>query len=324
MSQEPVALIVSDPSFTLTYDAIAAGLARRGVRAVLVDTAAFPLGIQIEQRVDGGALTVGGERIDARQICGVWVKLMREAAVPDAWPASMADAVRYECRVAIRAFLGALDGAVMVNPIHVDVRVAMDKPYQLRVARAEGLNVAETLVTNDPAVARAAVSGDPSGWVCKLQTGVAPDGSMVFTQRLSEAALGRLDSLSACPMILQRWIPKRREIRVAWVDGACFAGALPGQKGGQDVVDWRVGQPGTVTWERAEVPPDVAAATARLMARLGLRYGGVDFIEDHDGRWWFLEVNPAGEWGMLEAELGLPIGDALAGLLTSGLRCAAS
>ena len=30
------------------------------------------------------------------------------------------------------------------------------------------------------------------------------------------------------------------------------------------------------------------------------------------------------EFTKLEAELGLPIGDALAGLLTSGLRCAAS
>jgi hypothetical protein len=29
----------------------------------------------------------------------------------------------------------------------------------------------------------------------------------------------------------------------------------------------------------------------------------------------FLEVNPSGEWGMLERDLGLPIADAIAGAL---------
>ena len=34
----------------------------------------------------------------------------------------------------------------------------------------------------------------------------------------------------------------------------------------------------------------------------------------------FLEVNPAGEWGWLERDLGYPIGDALAEALVAGLE----
>jgi D-alanine-D-alanine ligase-like ATP-grasp enzyme len=45
--------------------------------------------------------------------------------------------------------------------------------------------------------------------------------------------------------------------------------------------------------------------------RLGLRFGGIDLLVDADGRHWFCELNPNGEWGWLQAA-GLPIADAVA------------
>ncbi|NEO45670.1 MAG: MvdC family ATP-grasp ribosomal peptide maturase, partial [Moorea sp. SIO4A3] len=36
-----------------------------------------------------------------------------------------------------------------------------------------------------------------------------------------------------------------------------------------------------------------------------------------DGEYVFLEVNPTGEWGMLERDLGYPISDAIADALLS-------
>ena len=49
-----------------------------------------------------------------------------------------------------------------------------------------------------------------------------------------------------------------------------------------------------------------------LMEELGLRFGAVDLIRRPDGGHVFLEINPTGEWGMLEKDLGLPISEALA------------
>lgn len=312
----PVALLLTCPEYTLTTDAVARGLVARGVRPLPVYSEAFPMQLGIRQRLDGVELIVDGEVIDGRDVRGVWVKHMRPPALPDAWPEEVRRSVAAESRTAWEAALRSLDHATWVNPLDVGDRVAHDKPLQLRVAREVGLGVPETLITNDPAAARALVADDPAAWVTKLQTSVAAGATP--TRRLTPAALAALDRLQSCPMILQRWVPKRRELRVAWVAGRALCGALDGVVDGRPVEDWRALPPDATPWRHAELPDDVAHALDRLMARLGLLYGGVDLIEDLDGRWWFLEVNTAGEWGMLEAELGLPIGDALAEVLARG------
>lgn len=51
------------------------------------------------------------------------------------------------------------------------------------------------------------------------------------------------------------------------------------------------------------------------MSSLQLRQGAIDMIVTPTGEHVFLEVNPTGEWGMLEAELELPISTALADAL---------
>jgi hypothetical protein len=52
-----------------------------------------------------------------------------------------------------------------------------------------------------------------------------------------------------------------------------------------------------------------------LMAGLGLVFGAADLICTPSGEHVFLEVNPGGEWGMLERDLDLPISEAIAAAL---------
>ena len=48
------------------------------------------------------------------------------------------------------------------------------------------------------------------------------------------------------------------------------------------------------------------------MEHLQLSFGAIDLIVQPDGQYVFLEVNPVGEWGMLEKDLDLPISRAIA------------
>ena len=82
-----------------------------------------------------------------------------------------------------------------------------------------------------------------------------------------------------------------------------------------DGVDWRRG---AGHWERATVPPETAAALGRFMARAGLDIGSIDLMLPDDGPPVFLEVNPGGEWGMLQHALGFDIAGAIAALLVAG------
>jgi hypothetical protein len=52
------------------------------------------------------------------------------------------------------------------------------------------------------------------------------------------------------------------------------------------------------------------------MAESGLLMASMDFSVDRDGRYYFLESNPAGgQYGWLEARTGLRLTEAVAGLL---------
>jgi glutathione synthase/RimK-type ligase-like ATP-grasp enzyme len=53
-----------------------------------------------------------------------------------------------------------------------------------------------------------------------------------------------------------------------------------------------------------------------MLVRLGLSFGAFDLIETPSGEYIFLEINPVGEWGMLERDLDYPIADTIAKLLT--------
>ena len=52
-----------------------------------------------------------------------------------------------------------------------------------------------------------------------------------------------------------------------------------------------------------------------LLRVLHIDSGMVDLIENLEGEYVFLEVNPSGEWGMMERDAGLPISEALADTL---------
>ena len=49
---------------------------------------------------------------------------------------------------------------------------------------------------------------------------------------------------------------------------------------------------------------------------MGLSFACYDFIVDDDDQVYFLEVNSAGQWMWLEDELGLPISNRIAKILT--------
>ncbi len=69
---------------------------------------------------------------------------------------------------------------------------------------------------------------------------------------------------------------------------------------------------------RTILPNDVAKRCVDLVAQCGLTYGAIDLILTPDGRYVFLELNSAGEYGWIEEMSGLPISEAIADFLMAG------
>ena len=142
----------------------------------------------------------------------------------------------------------------------------------------------------------------------------------MFTRTVTEEDFAEIDGLRHCPMVFQEKIPKHVELRVTVVGDELFVASIDCRKAGVPVDDWRRAASGVAArFERDQVPPPVRDAVLQLMKTFGLVYGAIDIIRTPDGRHVFLEINPAGEWGWIHTEVGLPIADALADVLTGAV-----
>jgi len=319
-------LLLTHSGDLFTIDRVAAALSRRGVRSFRLDTDAFPARVHITSEDPGPGLrarvTDGDATVHTDEIASVWARRLWPPRLDaDLDPQHLATCVQ-ETRAALYGFLSILDDRPWVNPMEAD-RQASCKLRQLRIARDVGLPLPRTCVTNDPARVRRFWDEVEGRMVAKMLTAVctnmAGDGPVVHTHHVLAEDLDALDDLGHCPMVFQEAVPKEAELRVAMVDGDAFTGLIRAP----DRADWRdVGDEADapLAWEHGAPQPATLDALRRLMDRLGLVYGGVDLVRTPDGREVFLEVNPGGEWGMLERDLDLPISERLAACLARPLE----
>ncbi|MCY1005862.1 MvdC family ATP-grasp ribosomal peptide maturase [Nannocystis pusilla] len=304
-------LLLSHSGEPMCTDAVAGALARRGAQAVRLDTDDFPtaLALRGELGFPGARGLVLGDRplvADA-----VWLWRLWPARLDERLTDEHREAARRESFAALRGLLDLLPRVPWIDALDVG-RAADDKARQLRLACDLGLAIPPTLITADPAAAREFFVAQAGQVVAKLQTPLRQSmaGGGLPTRLLRRDDLDALAGLRHCPMVFQRYVPKAMELRIAWVDGRALVGALDGAACG---VDWRYEC--SASWQPHDLPEPVHRRLAALMTRLGLRQGAIDMIVTPSGEYVFLEVNPTGEWMMLEKELGLPISDALAAAL---------
>lgn len=313
-------LTYSEDHFTV--DRVAEALIDRGARPIRIDTDQYPKRVQFTAELLNGRPThVIRDRemkIASDEVRAVWLRHVASPNMSEALDPQYKDMCRRESQLTLRMMLGSLSDVRWVNDPTRTAHAEM-KLRQLGVARSVGLRVPKTLVSNDPLLVREFFGRLSGKVVAKLLTGggEGPDGTpmVLFTNEVSADDLIEADALRHCPMVFQERIPKRRELRVVFVNGRFFVGAVDASGSEAGKTDWRLAKPEECQWEVIDLPSTVARNTTALMEQLGLVFGAIDMIETPDGEHVFLEVNPSGEWGMLERDLSLPISEAIADAL---------
>lgn len=307
-------VLLSHRADHFTIDKVAQGVADAGFFPLRIDTDAFPESRSLSVEASGPVWFDDGaraHRLDGAR--GVWTRRV--------WPGPHASASHVHRLACQAACVEQLTGALLhlrfarwVNPWSAQV-AAESKLLQLREAAKVGLRVPPTLVTNDAREVKAfAKRHGPlvTKLLVPLSQSMAGDGPFFYTTRVDLKNGAGLEGLKAAPQIFQPLLEKRSELRVIAVDGKLFTGAIDTQSVPHARLDWRrATSADSAQWTRAQLPAKAAAATLKLMRVLGLVYGAFDFIVPKVGAPWFLEVNPAGEWGFLERDLGFPIAAAI-------------
>ena len=206
---------------------------------------------------------------------------------------------------------GLLKAQWMNNPQNDDL--AHRKVYQLRIAQEVGLSIPDTLVTNSPESAKKFIDKQGVGHVIYKGFSGTPQ-TWRETRLIDQEGLEKLDLVRLAPLIFQEYV-SGEDFRVTVVGDKIFPAVIKVGKGSYPV-DFRMNYD-NMKINSAKLPKELEDKIFKLMKRLGLVYGAIDFKRNKKGAYKFLEINPAGQWLFVEYATKQPISNAIADTLIS-------
>jgi ATP-grasp ribosomal peptide maturase len=313
-------VIILTDSFDPTADRIVERLTERSVELFRCDIAEFPERLSVsatllKDRFWSGKLATDRREISLDELTGIYY---RRPTSFELHPGMSAGERHWAGRQARMGFGGLLAsvGPWLNHPHRIGF--AEYKPTQLAYAGCCGLRVPRTHVTNDPESAAKFVA-DLDRAVCKPFAGGGVNDTDGFRQvftRLITAEDCATDAISRTMHLFQEWIPKAYDVRVTVVDDNFFGVRIDAESASGEV-DWRSDYT-ALNYRPIQIPAEIQERIRGLLDEFDLRFGALDFSVTDDGSWWFLELNPNGQWAWLEDETGLPISEAIADALTEG------
>jgi glutathione synthase/RimK-type ligase-like ATP-grasp enzyme len=192
--------------------------------------------------------------------------------------------------------------AFWVNPPE-SYRRASAKPVQLAEAARAGLKVPPTLFSNDPERIHRFIDHHEGKVVYKAfrpaQWTMTDGLALLLTSTVGLEDLPDDEILRLTPGIFQPEIPKAYELRVTCMGDFAVTAKLLSQINPMTKLDWRIGC-AEVPLQPAQLPGHIEHACRKLMKRLGVVFGCLDFIVTPEGDYVFLEINEMGQFLWLE------------------------
>jgi hypothetical protein len=298
-------LLILTNSQDATADYLVSVLVREGVRFLRFDT---DTGVQRTQLEFAGLvplLVFDGVVYRPEQFTVVWYRRPERLRHPMMTETPEGKFILDEWAESLEGFFAHIPKVHWVNHPSNNV-AASHKIEQLTTAKSLGFLVPDTLLTQDAEALRRFHAGHQGKVVVKpLSKGqVERPGecsTLIYTNEVSAAELESLDDLACCPTLFQQLIDKRADIRVTVVDQEVHAVELTALgPDGRQRCDIRRDNMQDVSYRVITLPPEVEARVRALAGHYGLRFAAIDLVESTTGAWFFLEVNPNGQWAWMD------------------------
>ncbi|MDR2011402.1 MAG: grasp-with-spasm system ATP-grasp peptide maturase [Bacteroidales bacterium] len=189
-----------------------------------------------------------------------------------------------------------------IPSINVIEDFQLDKLTQLEYAKKAGLLIPDTLVSNKRSNCYDFIDSE-SSYITKplkakiyLQKG--NDTYLNYTSQIDKNKLPIEDYFFPC--LIQKEITKDIEIRTFILDKKCYSMAIFSQSDNQTKVDFR-----NYNLEKPnrhvpyKLPDEIEEKLLLFMEYVNLNCGSIDIILSKDSEYYFLEVNPVGQFGMV-------------------------
>lgn len=260
-----------------------------------------------------------GNKVNSKDIKAVWHRKTWNIAIPEDLNENYAAVFFNEYESLRFNLFTALEHLPWINPLQAERKIESNKILQLKLAKKNGLLIPETLFSNDEEAVKEFFHQFCQGKaIAKLHGTISKsmNGQEMISALLFDVDnLEQLSDIAVCPMIFQPYIEKDYELRIAYLNGEFFTGKINNKLH----TDWRISQ-AEFFWEPYELPKNIEENLNLMMKEMGLIFGAIDMIKSTDGNYYFLEVNPQGEWGMLQKELDFPIAQRVADYLINRIH----
>ena len=302
--------------------AVIAELHKRDVPVFRFQPEDFPDACSISMDIRAGRIEgeihTAYHRVAFDDICSAWYRRSRNvfSERTNLTSEKLDNYIKAQSTATVVALCESLQAMWVGNPHRL--RRAEIKALQLAAAAKAGLTTPNTLISNDPTRAAAFVDGLGDTRECAIKpliaVGVTDESGYRLPFTTTLPAGHPLDSVALAPNIFQPYIDKAFELRCVVIGDRIFCARINSQADDVTRVDWRAGRR---EHEIFVLPEHVAAGIRRLMASFEINFASIDMIVTPAGEFVFLELNPNGQWLWLEHELGLPLVEAMADLLTT-------
>lgn len=192
------------------------------------------------------------------------------------------------------------------NPI--DIFRAENKMLQLKYARKIGFKCPYTLLLNS--IEDIKLNKETNYIIKSLDTVLLKKGNkeaFVYSNVVVGEELLKSE-FSVAPVVIQEYLYPKIDLRVTVIGEKVFAVKIV--KNGIGVSgDWRK-EKDDVDFIKINLPKEIQKKCIQIVSSLGLTFGGIDLIL-HNNMYYFIEVNPTGEWAWLVNKAGLKIDKAI-------------
>lgn len=176
---------------------------------------------------------------------------------------------------------------------------AESKPYQLMLASKIGFKVPETVIGNDSDHFE---KFDAEIVVKSLDTVLLREGEECLFTYTSSIPSKELDehNTKTAPLTVQEYVHPKTDIRVTVIGDEIHAVRIT-SAGNAIAGDWRLLKREEIEYTDVKLPPIIAEYCRKIVSELKLKFGAIDLLETNES-YYFIEINPTGEWGWLSTE----------------------
>lgn len=207
-----------------------------------------------------------------------------------------------------------LRNAFWISPVY-SIREAENKIFQLQLAKSLGFKIPKSLITNEVENAKR-FNIDNNNIIKPIKTGLIDDiigDKIILTSKVKNNT--ELERVKACPTYFQSFIDKVGDIRVTVVGEIVFPAFIESQEYTETQIDWRASENLKLKYKKTKLPKNISKLCVNLTKKLGLNFSAIDLVLDKNGNYYFLEINPNGQWAWIEKQLGYNISQEITNLL---------